>query len=121
MSRNGNGEDHELPDEDGFGPEDAPKHFTTEWSKLKGEPVLLLWLGCASDQIHRSLVDEIGQKLNELKGVDRLWLMLTSAGGEIDAAYHIARLLQRSAKHVVCVVPRWAKSALIASWAAPAA
>lgn len=88
----------------------APDILANAWAAFKGEPTLMLWL--SKDSIDRRTADEVQEQLEKLQSVpERLWLWITADGGDPDAAYQIARALQRSAKQVIAVVPRWAKSA----------
>lgn len=80
-----------------------------EWAKLKKAPTLLLWL---CDSIERHMAEQVFAELDVLPAkVPEIWIVLASGGGNLDSAYHVARLLQSKADRVCAVIPRWAKSA----------
>ena len=109
----GNGGDDGADDDDDDDDDFTPHELTSAWASFKNEATLVVWLG--DGEIHRSVADRVQEELSALQSLpskpDRLWVWLTSSGGDLDAAYQIARALQRSAKKVIAVVPRWAKSA----------
>lgn len=87
-----------------------PVHALAQaWADLKQAPVLTFWTGSSIERDHAEAVHAALDALPET--VDHLWLILSSSGGSLDAAYQIGRLLQSRGKRVSAVVPRWAKSA----------
>jgi ClpP class serine protease len=81
---------------------------------LDNIPYFLLLQLATRGSIDFQFVDEVYEGLREKfpDGSDRLMVVLSSAGGDIDAAYNIAMLFRRYAqKRLIFVVPRIAKSA----------
>jgi len=82
---------------------------------LKGNVILYMMAGGWSS-IERQHVDDIDDFLHSLeKEEDKdLYLILHSFGGDADAAYHIAKMLNEyvgDKSKLNIIVPRWAKSA----------
>ena len=82
-----------------------------KYEKDRGSNCYLLLLGDSS--IRGSLVDNVYDDLRT-KNYDgkQLEVIVESSGGNIDAAYNLARLFRRYAsENLTFVIPRWAKSA----------
>lgn len=65
-------------------------------------------------EINMWLVDRVYDELTQKfpNGNDKLLVVISSSGGDIDAAFNLAKLLRRYGKEkLLFVVPRWAKSA----------
>ena len=83
--------------------------------RLKGN-VILYMMAEGWSSIERQHVDDIDDFLHSLEkeeGKD-LYLVLHSSGGDADAAYHIAKMLNEyvgDKSELNIIVPRWAKSA----------
>jgi hypothetical protein len=83
--------------------------FAQALANLKQAPVVTFWREAS---IERSDAEDVYALLDSLpEQVDHIWLILSSSGGSLDAAYQVGRLLQARAKKVTAVIPRWAKSA----------
>lgn len=82
-----------------------------ELEERRNSKVLPLLLGETS--IDRLTVTDVYNDVKLLirKPIDQLDVIVDSAGGNIDAAYHLVKLLRRCAKRIVMIVPRFAKSA----------
>lgn len=80
------------------------------------EPTLCYPLLLADKEITSATVDLVFDDLQEIAQLDkdesRLAVIVDSPGGDIDAAYNLARLFRRYGKRrLTFIVPRWAKSA----------
>ncbi|WP_375742701.1 hypothetical protein NR800_27995 [Corallococcus interemptor] len=80
-----------------------------KWADLKKAPVLIFWPEGAIERTHAEDVHSVLEDLPD--EVDHLWLILSSSGGSLDAAYQVGRILQSRGKKISAVIPRWAKSA----------
>ena len=81
--------------------------------KLRDSRVLLLFFPPPAS-IQRESVSDVYEKLKNTlkKPVPKLVVIVDSAGGDIDAAYHMVKILRRFAKNkLTFIVPRFAKSA----------
>ena len=87
------------------------KKLCKELEEKRKTRVLTLLFGQKS--ITDDKVNTIYDKLKtEFKGTKKLDVIIDSSGGDIDAAYMIAKLLRRYAsERLTFIVPRWAKSA----------
>lgn len=65
------------------------------------------------DHLCRRKVDDLHKALTGLpqERIPVLWMIIMSSGGELDSAYHMARLLQQRCDKLCAAIPRWAKSA----------
>src|SRR3989344_5991171 len=86
------------------------KEISLKLEKKRKTRVLVLFFG---EAITRSTVNGIYDKLQkEYEGTKRLDVILDSSGGDIDAAFILAKLLRKYGKDkLTFIIPRWAKSA----------
>jgi hypothetical protein len=83
--------------------------FSQAWADLHGAPTLVFWL---NEDIDREHVEIAYSAIEDLPAdLETLWIVLSSSGGQLDASFHIAKLLQARCKNLKVVIPRWAKSA----------
>jgi len=84
--------------------------YRLDLEKLRGSKVLLLYA-----DIDRAIVDwanQVATTLNKEGRPEKLDVIIHSGGGDIDAAYHIFKILNEvPTKELNFVVPRFAKSA----------
>lgn len=92
-------------------PEEILALAARAWTARTQMPTLVIWLP-GYEEITRAVAEEVFLALRKLEGVpETLWVMLNSLGGDLSAAYQIARQLQLRSKRVHVLVPRRAKSA----------
>jgi hypothetical protein len=85
----------------------AIRRFTADLARARGRPALLL----CHVELERRHVLPVAEAMSELADGQPLDLVLESPGGDVEAAYLIARELRRQVSHLTAFVPYVAKSA----------
>lgn len=92
--------------------DDQSQAWIKELERLRSSRVLTLFFSFDAT-IDRDTVDAVYDKLRkEYAGLKQLDVLVESAGGDIDAAFGVTKILRRFApERLTFIVPRWAKSA----------